>query len=88
MLLPLVQPGYTAFLPVLSFTIWILEDGECAVAVFIVGELVIVETLVKFIRSDQGWRPRRGICVKDKMEKFSLKEQKQAEKPLRRQTQI
>lgn len=32
-----------------SFTVWILEDGQSSVAVFIVRELVVVETLIKFI---------------------------------------
>lgn len=31
------------------------------------GELVIIQTLVKFIRADQGWCPRGGICVKGKI---------------------
>lgn len=31
------------------YTIWILKDRQSSVAVFIMGELVIVETLVKFI---------------------------------------
>lgn len=41
------------------------------------GELVIVETLVQLVRSDQGRGPRRGICVKDKMKEWSLKEHQQ-----------
>lgn len=36
--------------PSLRFlTVWILEDGQSSIAVFIVRELVIVETLIKFI---------------------------------------
>lgn len=31
------------------FTIWILKDRQRSVAVFVMGELVIVETLIKFI---------------------------------------
>lgn len=63
----------------LSCTVGILEDGQGSVAVLIMGELVIVETLVKLIGSDQGRCPRWGICAKDKMKKFSLKEHKQSE---------
>lgn len=31
------------------FTVWILEDGQSSIAVLIVRELVVVETLIKFI---------------------------------------
>jgi len=53
-----------------GLTVWILKDGQGSVAVFFMGELVIIQTLVKFIRADQGWCPRRGICAKDKMIMF------------------
>ena len=67
--------GFVNFVPLLYIgnrqvlTIWILKDGQGAVTVFIVGEFVIIQTLVKFIRADQGWCPRRRICVKDRDEK-------------------
>lgn len=50
-------------------TVWILEDGQRSVAVLIMGKLVVIQTLVEFVRADQGRCPRRGICVKDKMSK-------------------
>lgn len=62
--------SFTAYVQHQVFTIWILKDGQGSVAVFFMGEPVIIQTLVKFIRSDQGWCPRWRICVKDKMNKF------------------
>lgn len=59
-------------------TIGVLKDGQGSVAVFIMGELVIVQTLVKLIRSDQGWCPRWGICVKDKRNRLGSR-QKESE---------
>lgn len=50
-----------------ALTIWILKDGQGSVAVFFMRELVVIQTLVKFIRANQGWCPRWGIYVKDKM---------------------
>ena len=50
-------------------TIWILEDGQGPVAVFFMGELVIIQTLVEFIGADQRRSAGRGICVKDKTRK-------------------
>lgn len=35
--------------PAVPFTVWVLEDGERSVAVLVVRELVIVETLVKLV---------------------------------------
>lgn len=35
------------------------------------GELVIVQTLVEFIRSDQSWCPRRRICINETINKLS-----------------
>lgn len=51
------------------FTVWILKNRQGAIAVFIMGILVITQTLVKFIRADQSWGPRRGLC-KDKMKRL------------------
>lgn len=61
--------SFTAYDQYQVLTIWILKDGQGSVAVFFMGELVIIQTLVKFIRADQGWCPRRGICITDKMNK-------------------
>lgn len=61
-------------------TIGVLKDGQGSVAVFIMGELVIVQTLVKFIRSDQGWCPRWGICVKDKMNRSLISTETKSQK--------
>lgn len=67
-----VQQALQYFVVVLRvLTIGVLKDGQGSVAVFVMGELVIVQTLVKFIGSDQGGRPRWGVCVKDKMSRFT-----------------
>lgn len=52
-------------------TIGILKDGQRSVAVFVMGELVIVQTLVEFIRSDQSWCPRRRICINETINTLS-----------------
>lgn len=72
-----ISEGGSAFLAVFSspcpqyqvLTIWILEDGQRSIAVLIMGKLVVIQTLVEFVRADQGRCPRRGICVKDEMSK-------------------
>lgn len=56
--------SFTACVQDQDLTIWILKDGQGSVAVFFMGELIVIQTLVKLIRADQSWCPRRGICVR------------------------
>lgn len=45
-----------------GLTIGVLQNGQWSVAVLIVGELVVVQTLVELVRTDQSRRPGWRIC--------------------------
>lgn len=45
-----------------GLTIGVLQNGQRSVAVLVVGELVVVQTLVELVGTDQSRRPGRRIC--------------------------
>lgn len=45
-----------------GLTVGVLQNGQRSVAVLVVGELVVVQTLVELVGTDQSRRPGRRIC--------------------------